>query len=377
VATHAIALPALLAAWTLLPYLSLRPQVISWLLMAVLLAWLMLLDASSRWWRPGLIGLPLLIGLWANLHGLWVVGLAVIGLYTLFTLVGRTPMAPVRRWMLAAAVVSCLAAALTPAGPAGLLYPLRYLDPGSWALRWVSEWGSPNFHDPAHWPLIVLIGAVALNRGRATPGWLAALAVIGAVLGVLSMRNVPVFAIWAIPTLAIGLDARIRGPEPGRRRRSRGEAGPFARRAIELLAATAVIVGALTLLLPRDLNARIADDVERANPVEGVDALLAADPAPRVLADYGWAGWVITRIHPSGGLVFVDGRDGEMYSQELLYDYTDLVLAADGWQELLDRYAPTAILLRPDAPLVHGLAQSVGWCEEYRDAKQVLLLPCA
>ncbi len=368
VRTTAIALPLLLSAWTLLPYVTLRPQVISWLLMSVLVSLLTL--AQPR--RTSILFiLPPMMALWANLHGAWVIGLAVIGLYTLMTLLGRTPMSPARRPVLGVAAACIIAAALTPAGPLGILYPLQYLDPASWALEHIAEWQSPDFHDPTHWSLLVLIVAVALNRGRATPGWLVLLPVIGVVMSLSSIRNVPFLAIWAVPTLAYGLNDRLH--TRGSQRDADGDL--VVRRLMELGVAVLVIVATLVVLYPADLSTRISVETQRRYPVDGVDRLLILDPDARVLAEYNWGGYVISRMYEVGGRVFVDGRDGEMYSDDVLDDYSDLVGAAAGWEELLEEYAVSAILLRPSTPLIRGLLQEAGWCEAYRDDKQVLLLP--
>jgi hypothetical protein len=116
-----------IGTYALASYATVRPQVISWLLLAVLVTLLMGLVSTDRY-RPWLV-VPLMLA-WANLHGLYVVGLGVIGIYAAFTLFGRTPLAP-RRWtavgMLAGAVV---ASALTPAGPAGLALPAALSPPG-------------------------------------------------------------------------------------------------------------------------------------------------------------------------------------------------------------------------------------------------------
>ncbi len=83
--------------------------------MAVLVVFLWGLDASKP--RRALWLIPLFI-LWANLHGLWVVGLGVVALYGLFTVAGRTPMAGAGRTWMAAAFIGCLfGVMLTPAGP--------------------------------------------------------------------------------------------------------------------------------------------------------------------------------------------------------------------------------------------------------------------
>lgn len=369
VRTRAFALPMLLGAWTLLPYVTLRPQVTSWLLTAVAVSVLMSAREGRTW---VLLILPPLLVLWANLHGAWVIGLAVIGLYTLMTLIGRTPMRLARGRMLAVMGACILAAALTPAGLAGILYPLQYLDPASWALENIAEWQSPDFHDPTHWSVLILIVALALNRGRATPAWLAILPVIGILMSLLSIRNVPFLAIWSIPTLAYGLSDRLKGHEwfvpPDRR------AGmPI--KLIELGLAIVVVAAAFVTTYPADVRTRVSDETERRYPVAGVDRLADLDPDARVLAEYNWGGYVISRLYEVGGRVFVDGRDGEMYSEAVLNEYTDLVAARPGWERLLEDYGVEAILLRPVAPLVKGLVQEAGWCEAYRDAEQVLLFP--
>jgi hypothetical protein len=88
--------------------------------------WL-LLEARPEHPRRFLLLVPLFV-LWANLHGLYVVGLGVVGLYALFTLGGRTPMAPRRNWVLASLAGVIAASMVTPAGPIGILYPLRYVE---------------------------------------------------------------------------------------------------------------------------------------------------------------------------------------------------------------------------------------------------------
>ncbi len=367
VAAIALVPPLALAGWMLLPYVTLRPQVLSWLLMAVVMTLLLSIDHRRRW---PLFLLPPLIAVWANLHGLWVMGVAVIGLYTVLSLFGRGPMSSARRPMVVTAVACILAAGLTPAGLPGILYPLTYLNPGIWALEHIAEWQSPDFHDPTHWGLLVIFATLALNRGRATPAWLTVLPLIGVALSLSSIRNVPLLAIWAVPTLAFGLNDRVQS-HLARRPGPRQDLG---RRLLELGAAALVMIVAIVVLFPRDLTGRMEGSFEGQYPVKGVDILLNVDPEANLLAEYNWGGYAISRLHDAGGRVFVDGRDGEMYSAQVLNDYSTLVGARRGWEDLVDRYGVGAILLRPSTPLVRGLAQEEGWCEVFRDDEQVLLL---
>ena len=93
----AIGLPFALGAFVLVGYVTLRPQAVSWFLIAALVWFLM----AARPDRPRrmLLLIPLFV-LWANLHGLYVIGLGIVGLYLLFTLAGRTPMSPARGWVI-------------------------------------------------------------------------------------------------------------------------------------------------------------------------------------------------------------------------------------------------------------------------------------
>src|SRR3970040_3124489 len=94
-----LAPPFALGAFVLIGYVTLRPQASSWLLLS-LLVWFLLAarpDQPARF----LLLIPFFV-LWANLHGVYVIGLGVVGVYTLFTLIGRTPLSLARGWVLVA-----------------------------------------------------------------------------------------------------------------------------------------------------------------------------------------------------------------------------------------------------------------------------------
>ena len=359
----ALALATALVVYLYASYATIRPQAISWLFIGLLLSGMLVVRPERRW-LPWL-AVPLFI-VWANVHGLYVIGLGVLGVYALFTLLGRTPMAS-RRWEVVGILAACfVASSLTPAGPAGLLYPLRYVDAGDWGLRHISEWQSPNFHDPVQWGLLALIAALLLNGMRATPGWLAFMAVCGVIGALLATRNVPITALLALPTLAMGLGDRLPQRAPSRSPRI-----ARTRRLMEMGLAAVVLVAAV-LIVPR-LPAVAGDRViPRSFPVAAVDQLEQLDPDARVFAEYHWGGYVINRLYDSGARVFVDGRN-DMYSEQILEDYVRIRNAEPGWESLLESYGADAILLPPDTALVSAAAQDSGWCEIHRDDVAVLL----
>ena len=364
----------MLVGLVITPYVTLRPQALSWLLLAVLI-WLLLELRPERPTR--VLWLAPLFAVWANLHGVYVIGLGVVATYAIFTLVGRTPMSAAKGWFAIGAGAAFLASMLTPAGPIGILYPLRYIDAGDWGLAHIEEWQSPNFHEPAHLAFLGLIAAVGLNSGRSTPGWLVMLSWVGIAMGLIALRNVPIAAVFCLPTLAFGLDARLREWRVRRERpkvpRAPTPSVALGRRLMELGTAAVIVVGAVIILVPRGPAARVEEAIAERFPRAGIEQLRSIDPDVRVLTEYGWGGYVIHELHPTGGRVFVDGRN-DMYDQRILEDYSAIRAADDGWEELADSHGVEAILLPPAAPVVRGFAQEAGWCEVLSDELQVLVM---
>jgi hypothetical protein len=348
---------AVLVAAAMLPQVTARPQVVSFALGGAVIAVLV----RARPEKHLLWLLPPLFLLWANVHGFFIVGLGVGAVYLGATLVGRTPMAARPVPVLGAAVGSLIASALTPSGPGGILYAATFGDTGDWGARNIAEWQSPNFHDPQFLPFLALIVVMLLAGTRRSPGWMSVIALVGMAMGLVAIRTVGMAALLMLPATAASISVAL-GPS----RVPRPDTG---RRMLELsvaLMGAAVLVGLAVSRGPVQVD-------ERSLPVGGVDVLKAVEPDARVLAAYGWGGYVISELYPDGGRVFVDGRMHK-YAPDVIEDYDAIVTADPSWQDKLDQYGVDAILLKPEAVLVKGIAQADGWCEAYRDEAQVLLL---
>ncbi len=353
----AIVAVSLLTAATLATQVTARPQVLSFPLLALTIAILIRAGPES----PRLLWLlPPIFLAWANLHGFFVIGLGIGFVYLVATFLGRTPMASRRSVVLGVAVACLVATAVTPSGPAGIPYALAFGDPNDWGARNIAEWQSPNFHDPQFLPFLVSVVLLLFLGLRAVPGWLQVVALVGVAAGLIAIRSIGVGALMLMPALTIALDRRL--PQLRAQPERRG------RRWVETCAAVLFATSAVTSSL---LRAPIG--VGPGLPVAGVAVLRAVDPGARVLARYGWGGYVIDELYPLGGRVFVDGRMHK-YAPDVLADYEAIVDADPRWELLVARYRVEAILLRVDTTLVKGIAQRAGWCEAYRDRLQVLLL---
>jgi hypothetical protein len=357
-----------LAALLVIPYASIRPQEVSWVFFAALMGMLLHLDPRrSRW----VLVLAPMFALWANLHGLWVVGLVVLLVYVVLTILGATPMSRARGWALAMLPLACLGVVFTPEGPELLTYPLRYVDAGDWGAANITEWQSPDFHEPAHWPLLGFMAAAAIFARWRVPWWLSIICFLGIAMTLLSLRNGAVAAIIGAPAIAIGMDSALRDWRPNPRSHSPRVAQQ--RRILEILMAAIVAVAGVIIFMPRDPAAAVEESIERELPVQGVQHLSRATPDARVLAWYGWGGYVGGTMYDLGGRVFVDGRN-DMYDDSILEAYDQVRTAEPGWNEIADRYEVDALLFPPSEAITKGPAEIAGWCEAYRDANEVLFL---
>jgi hypothetical protein len=196
---------------------------------------------------------------------------------------------------------------------------------------------------------------------------------VGIAMGLVALRNVPIAAVFAFPTLGLGLQDRLaeRARAP---RRALAPSKALGRRLMEMATAAAIVIGATVVLVPGGVGDGVTANIEKRFPVPSVELLKEVAPDARVLGDYGWGGYLIHELYGTGGRVFVDGRN-DMYDQAILEDYDAIREADPNWQDLVAEYGVNAILLKPDAALTRGPAEQAGWCEAYRNETQVLYLP--
>jgi hypothetical protein len=159
------------------PHILARPHILA---LPVMVAWIGVLIRTVDTCRsPPWLLLPLMM-LWANLHGSFTFGLAMIAPIA-FDAVWRSPHAErlgvVRQWSLFA-LLALGAACLNPYGPEMILVTFRTVALGA-ALITVAEWRSQDFTHLGAFEIIMLGAfAFALYRGVTLP-WLRILMLFG------------------------------------------------------------------------------------------------------------------------------------------------------------------------------------------------------
>lgn len=347
VAAVAIAIPAILLTrfiWTE------RPELFGAVCFAALV---LLLQLEGE--APLFAIAPLLV-VWANLHGSFALGAALV---LLVSAQGLARDGARRRGHLVAIAGALASLVATPAGLATLTSPgLHLLDPP----REIQEWALPDLATMpgAVWALVLgAVLACACLAPRARPRDVLVIVPV-ALLSLVAIRHAPLLAIAATPYLAEHLPIALR--------RLMGlaiEAPTSALRVPSGALGAAVVVGAAALLVgamavaPRDVD-------ERGFPVAALERLPAG---PGLFAQYDWGGWLIWRAPATP--VFVDGRLVP-YRGPVLRDYRAVLEARPGWRDVVAGRGVRWILVRPGDP-VAVRALDLGWPVLSRSPDHVLI----
>jgi hypothetical protein len=370
----------LLGAFSTLPTWGVRPQMFTLLLASVFLA---ILDRYAKGDSKGLPWLVPLTILWVNLHAGFALGLGLI----LLTIVGLAlegwlglgesiPTLWRRLRLLTVVWLICLCSViLNPNGIRIYSYPFETVKSQA-MMKYITEWWSPDFHQLMFQPLALLIfatfGALALARSHVSIKDLLLLTVTG-LAALRSARNVPFFALVAMPALAQYSWVWISSQKWGEwfTRPERREAGSQATLKIVLnivllfLAPTALAVSRVV---------QTASTQEASNnsqfPAAAVDFLLSRKLPQPLFNEYGWGGYLIWRASPDFR-VYIDGR-ADVYGDAFLEEFLMTHSGEQRWQEPLNRYGVRTALVRPETPIASLLRQAPGWEKVFEDSQAVI-----
>jgi hypothetical protein len=123
----------------------------------------------------------------------------------------------------------------------------------------------------------------------------------------------------------------------------------------------------VSLVLPSEANWR---EIKKTMPVEAVNIIKLNKPSGQLFNSYNWGGYLIWALpeYP----VFIDGRT-DLYNDEIISQWLQVVQAEDGWQQVLDRWGVGSILIEPDRPVVKQLLTK-GWKQIYGDDVAVVYI---
>ncbi|GAB4502080.1 MAG: hypothetical protein Fur0035_16260 [Anaerolineales bacterium] len=353
-----------------------RPHLATFLLLAI---WTAQVEAFARgedrrWWI-----FPPLMLLWANLHGMFVLGL----LSLIFAAAGygwerwleKKPGSLGREFSLAIAF-STLATFLSPSG-AELWTTIFRLAASPTISALTSEYSPADFHQPGFWPFLILLGlalAGAVLSGKKF-SMRAALALSGwTLMALYSARNIPLAAIALTPLISEIL-ANWMLASPALTALTR-----FSRRleAVERQLRGGLWAGLAALaLFWLTVQGGTLDPQRRAYafdgqkfPVAAVTWLEAHPQNGQMVNEFDWGGYLLWRVWPQYK-IFMDGHT-HIYGEEKSLEYLRVINAQPGWQAVLTQYDIRWAILKPESPLRAAL-ESEGWQLVYRDGTALIL----
>ena len=308
-----------------------------------------------RWW----LLLPL-VALWANVHGGWVMGPAVLALVAAGRVLDHGPRDRPARRAAGLAALALLAGALTPLGPANIVT--------TWTIGRsvgaIAEWAPTAPSAPLAWALdaLALLVLLAWAFGRGRPPRSEVLVVLALLaFSLTAFRNVIVVSLVLAPIAAVALDRWWPGPEAtpvvGRGWWRGALAGSAA------VLAVALGIAATTPALPGTVPT-------------GLLARIAAEPGQvRLVTDSRFGGMALALAGGPGHVVVgLDGR-AERFGPDYIREYRAMIDGKPGWERTFAAQRPTLVMLLRTDPLGGLLQRELGWRIVAGDDEAVLLEP--
>lgn len=356
-----------------------RPHIFTYLLTAIWITILENMDERSAraWWL-----LPIVMLLWVNLHGMFVLGVLIWGIY----LAGSFLEQPSRNWfttpktkfLLLGGGLSLLMTFLSPSGPR-IWEAIVSLGSNAYITSKIPEYQSANFHLPETWPfiLLLLLTMVGFARSTASVPWTYVLLTIAFTgMALYTSRMLPLFAIVLTP-IAAKVTADWLRQEYAQSRflameRNISKTNSTANGMVWIFVVVVLAGLMLTSGGRIDPEGRGNAFDPRFFPVEAVSWLQDHPQDGHMFNEFDWGGYLLLRLWPSQQ-IFMDGHT-HIYGEALTREYEQVITLGTGWPDVLDKYDINLAIMRKNAPLVKALSDQEGWKIVYEDSTAVVLV---
>lgn len=366
-----------------------RPQLFSF----VLLPFIIYLLADFKQGGRKILALPVVMVIWANLHGGFILGVMVLALFTggevLRFLLGK-------RWTLKEpqlsashvrtlcliALAAVLVSFLNPNGYRIFLFPAAVHQ--SLFVKFIEEYNRPMLYEyHGYWALLVLVGLASIPRLVRLD--LAVLLIVGffAASSVTAIRAIIFFALGSAGVLARGLSDLASWVKGWMERKS--SPGPVAL-SLARPEVWQLLLGLVffTLLVKNLLSGPVLafSTTPERYPAEAAAFIREASLPDRIFNNYDWGGYLLWTLPEHQ--VFIDGR---CVSEVAYFQYLSIVGARQGtnrtstlWKRLLEAHQVQVIITPAVSgsgsvmPLIDRLYFDPSWEVVFRDGKSLVLL---
>jgi hypothetical protein len=357
---------AFLASWVAvwLATVSFGPRTLlaGWMCLVAELFLLTLFREGKDWlWL-----MPPLFMLWANLHGSWLIGMVLFGIFFASGLLtatwGRLEAtewtSSQRRKLILVGLFSAAGLFLNPYSYHLVFYPFNFAFRQRLNVSHVDEWMSLDFHSVrgkilfGMLAITILLALVRKRRWRVDE---LAFLLIGFYAAMTYSRFLFLAAIVLTPMLAKELDFLPRYRKEIDR--------PW----LNAVIMVAILAGCVWRFPSRDYLIR---DTVRNYPVKALPYLQQFRPQGRVFNDCLWGGYLIWNARNIP--VFIDSRIDIYEYSGVFADYLD-AMGLNNTLAILDKYNIRYVLYKQDSAMAYFLMNNAGWRVDYQDGTTVML----
>lgn len=369
-----------------------RPHIFSLLLTLV---WYRQLERYQRTGlKSALYPLPPLMMLWVNLHGAYLTGFILLGIYMIGNGLQQIFVSDYKKkhelrnrafHLLSFTGFCLLTALINPYGYRMLIFPFRFMG-SKYIQDYIVEWASPNFHETILFSLPLLLLIVVLGFSLRKLSFIEIGLLIFSIHSALyAVRYMPILAIIAIPIIGSYLQGYFQ------KGLTHTDVPSHIRKVLQWLHALSgriqtnsshfnrhlmIVVFLLFLFFDATFSHGRTDGVliedyrfdETRFPIEAVEFVKAQSITGRMYNAYYFGGYLIYRLYPDPTYrVFIDGR-AEMYGDEMLEDFAHIDYLASDWESILEDYEVTWIIHQAGGQLSAVLLEDSDWKLIYADS---------
>jgi hypothetical protein len=349
-----------------------RPHIFSLVLMVV---WYCLLDKYQYQHEDYLYLLAPMMLLWVNLHGGFLAGFILIGIYLVGNFVmfitsedSKRDLHREKARKLGLLTVVCLLVCLiNPYTYHILLFPFK-LTSNKFLMDHVSEFLSPNFHIASiiffEFFMLLALTLFALSRIRLNIIEIT-MVILFTHMSLYSVRYIPLFAIIIAPVL-------VRQAEHILKRADGKFAGFLRKRSSNISTIDASARGclwpifAVVLVVFAAAKGKTEHNFnEKAKPVAAVEFLKKETLHGNMFDNDEFGDYIIYAAWPQYK-VFFDGRS-DMYGTDIFKEYYKIIYFKQGWEKTIEKYDITWIIYNANSVFSRFLLQNDDWKLIYAD----------
>lgn len=353
-----------------------RAQIFTYLFYVINIYLLESTRKDGKWNRLWLL-IPVQL-IWCNMHGGFVAGLCIIGLYTLGEAISRQKIWP----YILALIASFSVTILNPYGVQYWTYIFQAITmPRPFIIEWFSVPTALKYNmfvgQNIFFIILMLLSATLLAWHRSKNITVIMILAITAFLGFIHIRHMIFFALSFgifMPVVFTAVwESFISNAETIKRWYSfRKPCLIFSFLFFVYIVASSTLI--FVLGSPFDIKVPSWQNLRTNHyPVEAIQYIKYNKLKGNILCDFNWGEYIMWNCYPEC-LVSMDGRYESVYSDQICNEYFDFYYGKTGWRSFLNKYPHDMIVVESDSIVYKLVKTQSNWKIAFEDKGSALFI---